>query len=141
MTPVIRIDDQVMDALNKRAIHLGNAFVTPNDLLRIVLGLDSKDFVEEVVGKAIEIKLNASSPEYVLIPLPKDKRYFFPGFKENFELITDAGVLRAHVTSGPKGTLVGDPNAGVQIRGGLGQWYAKHKELKAGDRLRIEALE
>ncbi len=40
MTPVLRIDDQVMDELNKRAIRLGNAFVTPNDILIIVLGLD-----------------------------------------------------------------------------------------------------
>ncbi len=40
MTPVIRTDDQVMDELNRRAIHLGNAFVTPNDIIRIVLGLD-----------------------------------------------------------------------------------------------------
>ncbi len=51
MTPVIRIDDEVMDALNKRAIHLGNAFVTPNDILRGVLELDvnAKALAKQVV--------------------------------------------------------------------------------------------
>ncbi len=142
MTPVIRIDDQVMDELKKRAVALGLVFEPPNATLRMVLGLDSKGFVEEVVGNAIELELNASSRKYVLIPLPKDKRHFFPGFQESFELITDTtGVLRAYITSTPGGAPVGDPNAGVQIRGGLGKWYAKHPELTAGDRLRIEALE
>ena len=92
-------------------------------------------------NNAIELELNDSAPTYVLIPLPNDKRNFFPGFKEDFELITDIGALKAHVTSGPRGTPVGDPNAGAQIRGGLGKWYRRHPELKGGSKLRIEALE
>jgi hypothetical protein len=149
MTPVIRIDDEVMDELKKRAIGLGLVFEPPNATLRRVLGLDARDVKEmkavadEIVRKTlkqfaesknvIEIELNASSRKYVYIPLPKGKRYFFPGYKVSFELITDVGVSKAHVPY--------PPNAGGHIRGRFGQWYAKHPELKAGDRLRIEALE
>ena len=42
MTPVIRIDDEVMNELKKRAIDLGLVFEPPNTTLRIALGLDVK---------------------------------------------------------------------------------------------------
>ncbi len=42
MAPVIRIDDQVMDWLRKRAIELGMVFETPNAVIRRVLDLDSQ---------------------------------------------------------------------------------------------------
>jgi hypothetical protein len=153
MAPVIRIDDEVMDELKKRAIDLGLVFEPPNATLRKVLGLDmdmkavANKIVQDVLNKfgknenVIELELYDSSRKYVYIPLPKDKRQFFPGYKLNFELLTDIGVLTAHVTSAPNGTPIGDPHAGGHIRGRFGQWYAKHPELKAGDKLRIEALE
>ena len=155
MTPVIRIDDEVMDELKKRAVGLGLVFEPPNATLRRVLGLDVdvKALVGKVVEDAlekfaknknvIELKLNASSRKYVYIPLPKDKRLFFPGYKVDFELKTDAGTVIAHVTSEPHGASVdvGDPQAGTHIRGKFGPWYARHPELKAGDRLRIQVLE
>jgi hypothetical protein len=146
MTPVIRIDDEVMEALKKRAKDdLTLVFEPPNTTLRKVLGLDSEIIGEQSVHRIteneIEIELNNSAREYVLIPLPRDKRLFFPGFMVSFEMITDAGMLKAHVTSSHLGALKGDPNAGVQIRGGLGHWYTKHPELKAGDKIRIKALE
>ena len=145
MAPVIRIDDQVMDELKKRAVGLGLVFESPNATLRRVLGLDVdvKALVDKVVGDAlkqvannknvIELKLNASSRKYVYIPLPKEKRHFFPGYKVSFELTTDVGEFTAHVPH--------PPNVGGHIRGRFGRWYAKHPELKAGDRLRIQALE
>ncbi len=147
MTPVIRIDDEVMDELKKRAVALGLVFEPPNATLRRVLGLDvaMRAIAEEIVkdtlnqfGKnknviELKLKLNASSRKYGLIPLPKDKRPFFPDFKESFELVTDVGVHKANVTSAP--------DTGGHIRGRFGPWFAKHPELKAGDRLRIEALE
>ncbi len=143
MTPVIRIDDEVMDELKKRAIDLGLVFEPPNATLRRVLGFDSKAVIQKVVVGEIELELNASSRKYVYIPLPKDKRHFFPGFKVSFELITDVETVTAHVTSEPHGASmdVGNPYAGTHIRGKLGPWYARHPELKAGDRLRVEALE
>ena len=143
MTPVIRVDDGVMNELKKRAIDLDLVFDSPNAVLRRVLGLDVdvkglvdrvvEDALKQVAKNAIEVKLNASSREYVYIPLPKNKRHFFPEYKISFELITDVGVFTAHVPY--------PQNAGGHIRGRFGQWYAEHPELKAGDRLRIEALE
>jgi hypothetical protein len=151
MTPVIRIDDEVMDELKKRAIGLGLVFEPPNATLRRILGLDAavrdmkemRAVADEIVRNTlkqfaenknvIELKLNPSSRKYVYIPLPKDKRHFFPGYKVSFKLTMDVGEFTAHVPY--------PPNAGGHIRGRFGQWYAKHPELKAGDRLRIEALE
>jgi len=151
MAPVIRIDDAVMDELKKRAIDLGLVFEPPNATLRRVLGLDAavRDVNEmraiagEIVRKTleqatknknvIELKLNLSSREYLYIPLPKDKRHFFPGYKVSFQLETDVGMFTAHVPY--------PPNAGGHIRGRFGPWFAKHPDLKGGDKLRIEALE
>ena len=145
MVPVIRIDDEVMNELKKRAVDLGLVFEPPNATLRRVLDLDmdAKALVDKIVGdtlnkfaknkNVIELKLNRSSRKYVYIPLPKDKRHFFPDYKVTFELITDVGVSTAHVPH--------PPNAGGHIRGRFGPWFAKHPELKAGDRLRIEVLE
>jgi hypothetical protein len=41
MTPVIRIDDEVMDRLKKKAIELGLVFESPNAVLKKILGIDS----------------------------------------------------------------------------------------------------
>jgi len=145
MTPVIRIDDQVMEELKKRAVNLGLVFEPPNATLRRVLGLDAdtKALVDKIVGEAlkkhaenknvIELKLAPSSREYLYIPLPKDKRHFFPGYKVSFQLETDVEMFTAHVPY--------PPNAGGHIRGRFGPWFAKHPGLKGGDKLRIEALE
>ena len=145
MAPVIRIDDQVMDELKKQAVNFGLVFEPPNATLRRVLGLDvdAKALVDKIVRDAlekraenknvVELKLAPSSREYLYIPLPKDKRYFFPDYKVSFELITDVGVSTAHVPY--------HQNAGGHIRGRFGPWFAKHPELKDGTKLRIEALE
>ncbi len=47
MTPVVRIDDAVMNALKKLAIEMGLVFEPPNTTLRRVLGLDSQVSIEE----------------------------------------------------------------------------------------------
>ena len=151
MTPVIRIDDEVMDELKKRAVNLGLVFEPPNATLRRVLSLDAAvmdvkemraiagGIVSKVLEQAaktknvIELGLDPSSRKYLYIPLPKDKRHFFPGYKVSFQLETDVGMFTAHVPY--------QLNMGGHIRGRFGPWFAKHPELKAGDRLRIEALE
>jgi hypothetical protein len=151
MTPVIRIDDEVMDELKKQAVALGLVFEPPNATLRRVLGLDvavmdikeMRAIAGEIVGKTlkqfaekknvIELKLAPSSRKYLYIPLPKDKRHFFPGYKVSFQLETDVGMFTAHVPH--------PPNAGGHIRGRFGPWFAKHPELKGGDKLLVEALE
>ncbi len=144
MTPVIRIDDEVMKALKKRAVELGLVFEPPNTTLRIVLGLDGKSsFEERLNANVIEIQLNRiyTPRRWALIPVPKDKRSFFPGFKVNFEIITDVGTVITHVTSDVKGTPIGDPIGGRYIQSGLRLWYDKHPELKDSAKLRMEALE
>lgn len=91
----------------------------------------------------IEIILyNLYTPKrYALIPIPKKYRSFFPGYKVPFTLETDIGEIRTKVTSAPKGTEYGDPDAGNYIQGGLKPWYNKHRDLKEGDKLIIEMLE
>ena len=144
MTPVIRIDDEVMNELKKRAIDFGLVFEPPNVTLRNILELDinnsgekaNENSTKQSETNAIEVELTYSSRKYTLIPLPKSKSKFFPSLKEPFELQTDVGVLSAHVTSEHNHSHVGS-----QIRAGLGPWFKKHKELKAGDKVGISIIE
>ena len=144
MTPVIRIDDEVMNELKKRAIDFDLVFEPPNVALRNILELDinnsgekaNENSTKQSDAIAIEIELTNSARKYVLIPLPKSKNTFFPSFKKTFELKTDVGVLTAHVTSEHN-----DSHVGSQIRARLGPWFKKHPELKAGDKVRISIIE
>ncbi|MFA4836974.1 MAG: hypothetical protein WC749_13005 [Dehalococcoidia bacterium] len=143
MTPVIRIDDQVMSELRKQAIALNQVFGTPNEVLRIILGLDRKGNIEHIesTGNSIDIDLDAGSCKYNLIRVSKPKRLFFPGYKMPFEMVTDVETITTHITSAPKGTPRGDPRGGSYIRKGLLRWYRSHPELKDGSKLRVEAIE
>jgi len=137
--PVIRVDDEVWNELQRRAEPLVD---TPNSVLRKILGLtvDKVSYNEE---KVMEIEpSNLFSPrKWALIPIPRKQRRFFPGYKVYFDLEADTQTIRTRVTSAPKGTPVGDPNGGSYIQGGLRHWYNSHSELKPGDRFRFEALE
>jgi hypothetical protein len=137
MMPVIRIDDEVWGRLQEAAEPLVD---TPNSVLRRLLELEKE---EDATERVIEIQVKSlyTPRRWALIPIPKDRRRFLPGYKVNFDLLTDVGVISTHVTSAPKGTPIGDLNAGAYIQGGLRQWYQEHPELKDGDKLRIEALE
>ena len=136
--PVIRVDDEVWKELQRRAEPLVD---TPNSVLRRILGLTGDKGRDQ--GRAIEIGLSSleGPRKYALIPVPRGKRRFFPGYKVYFELETDAGAIRTRVTSAPRGTPVGDPGGGSYIQGGLRPWYNNHSGLKAGDRFRFEVLE
>ena len=144
--PVIRIDDEVWKELQKRAIPLID---TPNSVLRKLLGMegtevDASDGKEtEFKERTIEIVLNnLDAPRtYALIPVPKAKRRFFPGFKVYFNLETDIGTVETRVTSAPKGTPIGDPVGGAYIQGNLRHWYEMHPDLKPGGKLYFEAIE
>ena len=91
----------------------------------------------------VEIVLNNlhTPKKYSLIPLPRELRHLFPGFKVKFELETDVGVILTKITSGPGGTKYGDPVAGAYIQGGLKRWYDAHHELKNGTTLIISIIE
>lgn len=150
--PVIRVDGEVWKALQKRAIPLVD---TPNSILRRVLGLELTMPEETPIdhsipvdnrakgNKTLDITLNSihTPRTYALIPVPKSVRRFFPGYKKYFTLETDKGTVETRVTSAPEGTPGGDPDAGSYIQGNLRDWYNQHPNLKAGDRLRFEALE
>lgn len=102
--------------------------------------------IKEVIpvrGRRIEITLTKihTPIDYALIPIPKEHRSFFPGYKEPFTLITDIGEIRTKVTSAPKGTEYGDPEAGNYVQGGLKPWYDKHSDLKRGNKLIIEVID
>jgi len=150
MAPVIRIDDEVMSKLKENAKILDLVFGTPNEVLRVILGVDKREHgptLEKIndvnFTKTIEIRLNRlyTARRWALIPITKDKRTFFPGYKVNFDLETDCGVLTTHITSAPKGTPYGDPRAGAYIQSGLRVWFDNHPGLRDGAKLRIEALE
>jgi len=136
--PVIRVDDEVWKELQRRAEPLVD---TPNSVLRKILGLTEDKVSNE--DRVIEIRLNSlhSPRTWALIPIPREKRRFFPGYKVYFDLETDTQALKTRVTSAPKGTPVGDPKGGSYIQGDLRPWYKSHPELKSGDRLRFAALE
>lgn len=193
MTPVIRIDDDVMEALKRHAVRLGLVFESPNTTLRALLNLDQTNKADvETPGnpglpnttlktllsldrtpraddktmgnpeppvlkrsyesardvgtgylKSLEIVLHHvhSAYEWALIPIPTDRRAFFPGYKVEFELVTNVGSIMTHVTSAPKGTPHGDPLAGRYIQTGLGEWFHNHSTLRDGSRLRFDMLE
>ena len=150
MTPTIRIDDEVMRKIEQEAVAFGLVFGTPNAVLRAILKLSNtatdsgeRDTVQIKEGDAVEIHMpNIHTPRtWALIPLSRDKRGFFPGYKVYFELETDLGAVTTRVTSAPKGTPVGDPKAGGYIQGGLRSWYDGHPGVQDGARVRIEAIE
>jgi len=99
--------------------------------------------VTEIAGKKVEIVLNTiyTPKKYSLIPLPKKIRSFFPGYKIPFILETDIGQIETKVTSAPKGTEIGNPQAGNYIQGGLKPWYDRHNSLSEGAILNIHAIE
>ena len=136
--PVIRVDEEVWKELQRRAEPLVD---TPNSVLRKMLGLTGNAVSNE--ERVIEIKPSSlhSPRRWALIPIPREKRRFFPGYKVYFDLETDIGAIRTRVTSAPKDTPVGDANGGAYIQGGLRPWYNSHSGLKLGDRFHFEALE
>jgi Dam-replacing HTH domain len=72
MTPVIRIDEEVMDELKKRAIVFGLVFDPPNTTLRRILELDNVE--SSVVRKQREISklIQNSGNGEVFINAPKN---------------------------------------------------------------------
>lgn len=94
------------------------------------------------IENALEITLsNPTCINFHLFFIPKEKRGFFPGYKIPFKLQTDIGILETWVSSAPKGTDVGDPQAGVYVQRDLANWYRAHPELKVGSKIIVEAIE
>ncbi|KKL80840.1 hypothetical protein LCGC14_2000740 [marine sediment metagenome] len=79
--------------------------------------------------------------KYKLIPITKDNRRFFPGYKKPFTFLTDVGNLETHVTSKVGGDDYGDPDGGNYISKNIYIFYREHPELKPGSILKITKLE
>jgi hypothetical protein len=72
MAPVVRIDDEVMAELKKRAITLGLVFEPPNSTLRSVLGLDSQaNLRPEAAVPATEVEPQAPAQRGERVPKGK----------------------------------------------------------------------
>jgi len=63
LTPVIRIDDEVMEELKKKAIQLDLVFASPNTTLRQVFGLDTNLFSDKGNSNIVENDTNITSGE------------------------------------------------------------------------------
>ncbi|MFA5308568.1 MAG: hypothetical protein WC370_03660 [Dehalococcoidales bacterium] len=142
MVTTLQIDDSVMNELKKKAVELGMVFNTPNEVLKVILGVKQKDntIIDKYVD--IEIKSLSTSQRWHLIPVPKRIRRFFPGYKLPFLVETDMGEIKTHISSAPKGTHIGDPDKGVYIQSRLKNWFDVHKnQLETGTILRIQTIE
>lgn len=76
-----------------------------------------------------------------LFYIPKEERGFFPGYKIPFYMETDTGTYETWVSSAPKGTERGDPNAGVFVQRNLNTWFKAHPELQVGSKIQVQAIE
>ena len=142
MVTDIPIDDEVMNGLKKQAVDLGLVFSTPNEVLRVMLGIKKQDDIIVKGYEDIEITSPSTSVRWHVIPVPKRKRRFFPGYKLPFVLETDMGEVNTCVSSAPQGTHIGDPDKGAYIQRRLKNWFDTHQtQITNGTILRIQALE
>ncbi len=147
MAPTIRIDEEVMEEIKKKAVEYGLVFSTPNEVLRSVFKLEKQIGNKQVTITTdkyvdIEIKSPSSTIGYHVIYIPKKVRRFFPGYKLPFTLDTNIGEIRTYVASAPIGTHRGDPDAGVYIQSGLRNWVDNNKpRITDGTVVRLEAIE
>lgn len=157
MSQVIRIPDTIYKRLENHAI----GFDTPGGVIEKLLDFYEKyhhqtnedlyhTFLESPNHKDLSISSDKTEivlsnvkakKKYALIPLSDYNRPFFPGYKVPFVLKTDVGEFETKVTSAPKGTQIGDPEAGTYIQGGLKPWFDSHRNLKDDDILIIEKIE
>jgi len=96
-------------------------------------------------GNTIEIRLGNEYPmKYHLIPVGSSIRHLFPGYRVEFDLETDMGVIPCKVSSRTTDAKVGDRVAGKYItsveRNALTEWYRRH-DLRVGDKLMIEIVQ
>jgi len=138
----ISIDDEVMNGLKKKAVDLGLVFSTPNEVLRVMLGIKKQDSIIVKKYEDIEITSPSTSLRWHVMPVRKRIRRFFPGYKLPFILETDMGEVKTYVSSAPQGTHIGDPDKGAYIQRGLKNWFDSHQsKITNGTILQIQAVE
>ena len=74
MTPVIRVDDEVMEKLMEKAIDFHLVFPTPNEVIRKILSLDIESSTEQADDEIkIQLPTIHTPRRFALIPIPKDQ--------------------------------------------------------------------
>jgi hypothetical protein len=132
----IYLDEEVLKKLEAEAIRMGMAFVTPNDVLRVMLGLDvhgnyAKD---EAVGKEMEIRVHPAYIRYKYIGIRKEYRQYFPEHGAKIELINNAeGSFQMKVYRYDTGT--------TELWDTKGGWFDKNPQLNADDKILITTIE
>ena len=80
MTPVIRVDDEVMARLQSHAVEWGFVFGTPNQTLRRLLGLDDNQDQHQAVAPPIDMSEGRTPCECGCGDYPKSPRSrYLPG--------------------------------------------------------------
>ncbi len=93
-------------------------------------------------GDTLELEIKTQSyRKYALFYIPKNRRRFFAGYKTNFVLETDIGMIKTRVTGDRRDTPIGDPDGGHFFTAGLRKWYDEHPELTIGTKIRFECIE
>lgn len=149
MTPVIRIDEQVMDELKKRAVEFGLVFEPPNTTLRKILKLDLANnmVIEEVKSnttgkeidddKVIDIRVTGSQQIRNKHPVvPKSRIDFFPPPGKSFELeLPSSGTIHALMGKGKTvhRHMHSEPEGEIQ------NWW-RQMQIREGNILRFEEI-
>jgi hypothetical protein len=100
VTPTIRIDDEVLNELKKRAKDLDLVFEPPNATLRIVLGLDSQPAHQsKTVGSALLEEDLPKKATSLVIHAPWHKEGGKPGEPYSLETYLETGVGKGYAIS------------------------------------------
>jgi len=92
------------------------------------------------LGEEFDVSLKtAAAVKYTLIPLPREARQHFPGYRVPFTIKYGDKEIVTHVASASKGTEVG-ALAGTFISKGMRQLYEDHPEIKQTRELRFRAV-
>ena len=92
MTPTIRIDEEVMTVLKKRAKELDLVFEPPNTTLRVVLGIDTKPAVLDDVSSNDTQETNKQIT--IVIHAPWNNEGGKPGELYSEETYLDTGIAK-----------------------------------------------
>lgn len=115
MTPVIRIDDEVMSELKKRAAELDRVFEPPNATLRIVLGLDSRSSRQpQTAGSPTRGEKTITKATILVIHAPYHKGK--PGTSNSFEMYLQTGVGKRYAISQEEASAVTSGSKVVMLR-------------------------
>ncbi len=86
-----------------------------------------------VPADSVEIVLAPSCMKSYYIHIPIAKKHLFPNYKTTLIVETDTDPIEIGFNI--------DPDWGVWVSRGLGNWFKRHPELKAGDKVAFKVIE